>query len=458
MPPILRELSISEPDPALLNNLEWLKRSLLVASALIAFVTLGAWLIPQIDDVFPGGWSLMKANTSVAVLLSVMSLEFSEPHYDRPMRVLSQLCAVLVALIGISVVIEYAAHISLGIDTLLALDRGSASGFPGRMAQQTGDSIAFLGVALIPIQARRPLTALVADVLVSFLCVRVLVLISGHIFGAMGIFGLSAALQTSPQTLVCLALLTTVAVLRRAEYGVFSIFLGRGIGSRIARMLAPILLVLPFAREFVRAHLVQALQIPENYATAILAAAATAFAFVLLLFLTWRIRGMELKIRDLSLQDELTGLNNLRGFQLLAEQALRQAQRSQLELSVLFIDLDNLKGINDSMGHSVGSAFLVETAELLKTVFRGSDVLGRVGGDEFAVVCQCSHVAISIAAQRLEVACAERNAEAGRRFPLGFSIGYVSSNEDMNQSLKSLLSGADMAMYEEKKRKKLNRD
>jgi diguanylate cyclase (GGDEF)-like protein len=119
--------------------------------------------------------------------------------------------------------------------------------------------------------------------------------------------------------------------------------------------------------------------------------------------------------------------------------------------------LDNLKEINDSLGHSTGSAFLAETAELLKETFREADVMGRIGGDEFAVVCQCSHVAISIAAQRLQAASAVRNSKASRRFPLSFSAGYVTAEEHAHQSLKELLTEADAAMYEEKRCKKLNR-
>jgi diguanylate cyclase (GGDEF)-like protein len=167
---------------------------------------------------------------------------------------------------------------------------------------------------------------------------------------------------------------------------------------------------------------------------------------------------MEIEIHDLSLRDELTGLYNLRGFSLLSEQVLRLAQRSQLPLSVLFIDLDHLKQINDSFGHDVGSAFLVEIAEILKRTFRETDVMGRVGGDEFAVVCQGSHVAISIAAQRLQEACALRNAKCDRPFPLSFSIGFVTAEEHTRQSLKELLTEADKAMYVEKRRKKLERE
>jgi diguanylate cyclase (GGDEF)-like protein len=136
--------------------------------------------------------------------------------------------------------------------------------------------------------------------------------------------------------------------------------------------------------------------------------AAAMLSFVLLLFLAWRINNMEIKIHNFSLRDELTGLYNLRGFHLLAEQSLRLAYRNQLPFSVLFIDLDNLKQINDSLGHSTGSAFLAETGVILRGAFRETDVLGRIGGDEFAVAGQFGQMAISLAAQRLRKTTVQR--------------------------------------------------
>jgi diguanylate cyclase (GGDEF)-like protein len=178
-------------------------------------------------------------------------------------------------------------------------------------------------------------------------------------------------------------------------------------------------------------------------------------SLVLLLFLAWWINGMEMEIHDLSLRDALTGLHNLRGFSLLAEQALRLAYRSQLPFSVLYIDLDNLKQINDSMGHDTGSSFLAETGKLLKATFRETDVLGRIGGDEFAVAGHFSPAAIAIAAERLRAASALKNAETDRRHPLSFSIGYATATEHARESLKDLLTAADAAMYEEKRSKKV---
>jgi diguanylate cyclase (GGDEF)-like protein len=281
-----------------------------------------------------------------------------------------------------------------------------------------------------------------------------LVLVSGEFFGAQRLFGLSPVTRTSPQTLFCLALLTFVAFLRRSEIGIFSIFLGRGIGSRIARVLGPILLVLPFLREIGRQRLVHAQMLPEHYATAILASLAAAMAFAILLAIAWYIKTMEAEIQDLSLRDELTRLYNLRGFWLLGGHLLSLAQRSQLPCSVLFVDVDNLKQINDSAGHDKGSAILIETARMLEETFRETDVISRIGGDEFAVVCQCSHVAIEIAAHRLEASIAVRNAQPGREAPLSFSVGYATAEEHGNQSLQELLNLSDRAMYEEKRQKK----
>ena len=303
--PKLTALSMSEPDPILLNRLAWIKRAMLVSAALIAAATLAGWFVPPLGRTFPNGWSNMEANSALTILLGAFSLYFSEPQHPRRMRLLSQLLAALVAFIGVAVLAEYHFHLSLGIDTLLAADPGSASQFLGRMAPQTAEAIALLGIALFPIQAKKRFAAVTADLLVSCLFIMVLLLVSGYLFGALPMFGLSPTVLTSPQSLVCLAMLTAVAVLRRAQSGVFSIFLGRGIGSRIARTLGPLLSVLSFLREASRAHLVLALRFPEPYVTALLASFATVVSLVLLLFLTWRIQSMELKIRDLSLRDEL---------------------------------------------------------------------------------------------------------------------------------------------------------
>ena len=163
---------------------------------------------------------------------------------------------------------------------------------------------------------------------------------------------------------------------------------------------------------------------------------------------------MESEIHALSLRDELTGLSNLRGFRLLAEQALRMSRRSHVPFSLLFIDLDNLKEINDSFGHTVGSSILSDTGKILLATFRESDVLGRVGGDEFAVAGNFSQAAITVAIHRLRDSVAQRNGRAGQEPYLNLSLGHITCEPDSQETLDELLEKADFSMYEEKRRKK----
>ena len=453
MPKLKAYLSIGEFDPAVLERLALIKRVSLAATAIVAGVTLCLWLFPAMGSFLPGGWRLMTATTAVGLLLSALSFEFSESGYSIRTCRMSQLLALLAALLGAAILAEYALHLSAGLERLLPFDPNSTSPWPDRPSPQTAAGLALLGITSALIRVRARIAVRVADVVASCLGLLVLLLMSGELFGAMRIFGLSPITRTSPQTLACLALLTLVAFLRRAEIGVFSIFLGRGFGSRIARILAPVLLVLPFLREVARAHMIQSHWIPESYATAILAAVATVLSLVLLLLLARYINGMEVEIQDLSLRDELTSLYNSRGFFLLAEHALHLAQRSQQPFSVIFIDLDNLKQTNDSLGHLAGSALLTETGAILKATFRETDVLGRIGGDEFAIAGQFGPVMLSIAVERLREAVARRNTEAPERLPLSLSIGHVTGDQNGQISLKELVTEADKAMYKEKRQK-----
>jgi diguanylate cyclase (GGDEF)-like protein len=454
MPKLNPPQSIADPDPAILHKLDPIKRICVAAAAVVAGVTLAAWFFPALGSLLPAGWRMMAAASALGLLLNALGLEFSESRYSIRVNRISQLLALIAALLGIAILAEYVLHISGGFERLLPFDPKSTSLWPDRPSPQTAAGLALLGISVSLIRVRARIAVRIADVIAICLGLLVLVLVSGEFFGALRIFGLSPVTRTSQQTLACLALLTFVAFLRRSEIGVFSVFLGRGIGSRIARFLGPILLVLPFLREIGRQRLIHTRMLPENYATAILASLAAAMAFSILIVLAWYIKAMEAEIQDLSLRDELTRLYNLRGFSLLGGHVLSLAQRSQLPCSVLFVDVDNLKHINDTLGHAIGSAILVEAAEMLKKTFRATDVLGRIGGDEFGVVCQCSHVTISIAANRLETAAVNRNAQPGNKCPFSFSVGYATADEHGHQSLEELLALADRAMYECKRQKK----
>jgi diguanylate cyclase (GGDEF)-like protein/PAS domain S-box-containing protein len=164
----------------------------------------------------------------------------------------------------------------------------------------------------------------------------------------------------------------------------------------------------------------------------------------------------EEELRAMSLQDELTGLLNRRGFMTLAEQQLRLVQRMKKRLILLFIDLDRMKWINDTLGHPEGDLALKNTGIILKKTFRESDLISRVGGDEFVVVTLNSFdESMETILARLEKNLSAFNEANQAPYPLSLSIGAVSSEEEEPCSIEALLTKADRRMYENKKVKNL---
>src|SRR5579863_9114095 len=118
MPKLNLPLWISEPDPVLLKKLEPVKRFCLLAVVLVSVATLLAWYLSAVGDILPGGWRLMTAETALGLLLSALSLEFSESRYSIRVNRLSQVLALLAVLLGTAVLAEYAFHVSAGLERL----------------------------------------------------------------------------------------------------------------------------------------------------------------------------------------------------------------------------------------------------------------------------------------------------------------------------------------------------
>jgi len=169
-------------------------------------------------------------------------------------------------------------------------------------------------------------------------------------------------------------------------------------------------------------------------------------------------KAMEEEIKALSLRDELTTLYNRRGFLMLAEHQIKTANRLKKKLAVLYLDMDNLKRINDGGGHKLGDRALTEMAFILKKSFREADIVGRLGGDEFSVLAMETtrpldpEVLVKRLQEKLEHFNARSAAEAG--FSLSASVGVFTSDPDRPVTIEEMLSRADMLMYEEKKARK----
>lgn len=163
----------------------------------------------------------------------------------------------------------------------------------------------------------------------------------------------------------------------------------------------------------------------------------------------------EALVRLLSLTDDLTGLYNRRGFLTLAEQELKLAARTKRRMYLLFVDLDGMKWINDTLGHQEGDRAIREAAALLKHTYRESDIIARIGGDEFAVlVHEARKEDERTLTSRLERNLGVHNRRENQPFDLSLSIGIVSCDAADPCSLEVLLDRADRLMYEEKQRKR----
>ena len=156
----------------------------------------------------------------------------------------------------------------------------------------------------------------------------------------------------------------------------------------------------------------------------------------------------ELRAVQMATIDELTGITNRRGFILLAERYLQHAFRTKRSLSLLFIDLNNFKSINDRFGHDVGDDALCQAARLINMIFRSSDVCARLGGDEYVVLLpEESSEYFKYMRSRIVFAFEEFNVHSGKPYTLSCSIGMVSYDPANPPDLNMLLRLADEEMY-----------
>ena len=159
-------------------------------------------------------------------------------------------------------------------------------------------------------------------------------------------------------------------------------------------------------------------------------------------------------LAELALLDELTGLKNRRGLQTVGEQALYDARRAGAPVALLFIDIDDLKRINDTFGHAAGDDALRTMAEVIRSSTRESDIAARIGGDEFCVLL-LDKAGAAVERVRERIAAGADAASAGNALPfqLSATIGAAEIDARTPGSLAELLRQADTLMYEDKSRR-----
>ncbi len=164
-----------------------------------------------------------------------------------------------------------------------------------------------------------------------------------------------------------------------------------------------------------------------------------------------RIHQLNNRLERLAMTDELTGLANRRSFFLQGEAEIQRVLRYPAPLSLLMLDIDRFKSINDTYGHAVGDLILQRIADTLRVHIRETDVVARLGGEEFGILLLCTQAAGAVElAERLRLAVEQESYEfQGQRIRATISVGVAEYRSDM-PDLDAVLHKADAAMYQAK--------
>jgi len=160
----------------------------------------------------------------------------------------------------------------------------------------------------------------------------------------------------------------------------------------------------------------------------------------------------EIATNQLLCEDHLTGLLNRRGFEFRANHILQMCRNQDCEASLIYFDLDNFKQINDGHGHQAGDNALLQFSTLLNSTFRDSDLIGRIGGDEFVVLMVNQNDTDQTAIlQRLSNTVDSYNQSIHSDIRLHYSFGITTTKSLSDYDVQQLYTLADEAMYRNKR-------
>ena len=163
------------------------------------------------------------------------------------------------------------------------------------------------------------------------------------------------------------------------------------------------------------------------------------------------------QLNKISMYDELTGVYNRRGFYEFTNRVFTAPENEGKRAVLIFSDLDNLKKINDNFGHEEGDYAITSAASFLKHGLRTTDIVARIGGDEFAAfaLCEDEKIIQSIPG-RIKAIAAKHNEESTKKYNITISVGIYELNCNPAHNIQSFMDKADASLYEDKKKKNPN--
>jgi diguanylate cyclase (GGDEF)-like protein len=193
----------------------------------------------------------------------------------------------------------------------------------------------------------------------------------------------------------------------------------------------------------------------------ILGSPFTVFIYVVLIYVInndIKIKAIqESQLQLLSITDELTGLYNRRGFLFHGNKIFQESNKEKRRMFLYFIDMDGLKIINDTLGHKAGDEAIQALSKILKQSFRLTDLIARMGGDEFAVIVVDSHVSSDTVINRLQRKLEDFNNQGDYPYRLSASIGFEEYDPEKHMTIEEMVEMADKKMYHHNSKSRNNR-
>jgi diguanylate cyclase (GGDEF)-like protein len=279
----------------------------------------------------------------------------------------------------------------------------------------------------------------------------------GFLLGVPLFYGPSRSIQMSWQAALCATAIAAGIGAAHPESAAARLMLDRGLGGRFARRALPAVLGIPVVTGALCMWAARAGWFEYSVAAWVMTLTAVAGLAAVAGMAVTELESEERKLTELAIRDPLTGAYNRRHFMAEAQRAAERSQRYGESAAVAVVDLDNFKQLNDTWGHAAGDDALLRVHRALRSRLRSSDVLGRVGGDEFAALVL--HVdeaaALQVAAEMRE---AVRDvgidlAAEGRANRLGASVGVAALVTDDPRDVAALIDLADQRMYLDKRTK-----
>jgi diguanylate cyclase (GGDEF)-like protein len=437
------------------RRLSWSMASALtlaVSSGAIAVLLAWATQSGVLQSFGPGPLG-MKANTAFCLVLlsiAIWARRRAARHHVLIQRLAGAIVLVVAALTGL----EYLLGINLALDQLVFADPATLAGAanpPGRMAPTTVISMVLLGAALLSPGTMSSQRVRRSSVLVWLSALFPFIALIGHIYQANALSG--AFTQMSTETSLGLIALCIAAVAIAPHETVGAVVLRASAGGMVARRLVPASILVPITIGGgvlwgERAGLYDA-----AFGVLILIVAITVSFGLVAGWIAWtldREQARRISAEQNADTDLLTGLGSRRAMVDQLERLVISAERNNNAFSVLAIDGDGLKQINDTHGHAAGDAALVRLAGIVVATLRDSDICGRVGGDEFlALLPDTPGREAEVIALRLRDALFRASGD----LHLTASIGIGRWCRGMTAG--ELLLAADGALYEDKRARDL---